>query len=327
MLVVNGDRRGIPSTERTVLDWLRTFNGKFMIGGVAISGCVIPDLRPGHPRAATGTCLLVLTPHGCSVIEVKALATTVGGVLSCPANGPWSQTGIAGSPVHVRQHDTNPLDELRESISNVENLAKQTDLDVPASGIVLVMPELGRPPVVVTSDLPVDIDVLLGSRTELHNRFDTKTSRNTIWTAEQAHALIGALDFAHAVTIEDLLKQGFPGAPATTRTESVAPAPQPDRQPVPPNVPTAEPVYQGRATTNRNRPRHHSLIALAVLITIFGGLWLLRAPHTTSGPRNNGPGITQTARSAPPATPRTETVTPRPAPARPQPCYPLQPNC
>jgi len=69
MLVVNGDRSGIPPTERIVLDWLRTWNGAYTIGGVAISGCYLPDRRRG--RRATEADLVVITPHACVVIEVK----------------------------------------------------------------------------------------------------------------------------------------------------------------------------------------------------------------------------------------------------------------
>lgn len=210
MLVLNGDRHSIPSTEKSVLGWMRTWNGQRKIGGIAISGCFVPDRRPGRTRDATEIDLLVLTPQACVVIEVKGLTTAVGGELSCPANGPWSQTGVTGSPVHLRQNDTNPLDQLRASIFNIKNLTRQINLDVFISGMVLVMPALGPRPTLIKNDLPVGIDVMLGSEPALRQWFLANARHNPIWSAEQARSLLEALNFADAAPIPALIDQGFP---------------------------------------------------------------------------------------------------------------------
>ncbi|WP_067891690.1 nuclease-related domain-containing protein [Nocardia vaccinii] len=210
MLVLNGDRGGIPSTEKIILDWLRAWNGADMVGGVAISGCYLTDRR--HGRRATETDLVVITPHTCVVVEVKGITLPVGGVMSCPANGPWSIPGVAGSPVHVRANDLNPLNQVREGTFNLKNLAKRIGIDAFVSGLVLIVPHQGRSVTVATQDLPTGTDVLAGSASELLAWFGKSGRRAAAWTAEQAHALLTVLNFGEAVTIAELAAQGFSAA-------------------------------------------------------------------------------------------------------------------
>ncbi|WP_067464028.1 nuclease-related domain-containing protein [Nocardia amamiensis] len=68
MLVIN-ERTTAPRSEQRVLDWLRSWTGQYVIVGLAISGCYVPDRnRKGEAQEAD---LVVITPRAAVVIEVK----------------------------------------------------------------------------------------------------------------------------------------------------------------------------------------------------------------------------------------------------------------
>ena len=93
MLVIN-ERAVMPRSEQRVLDWMRTWTGQYVIVGLAISGCRVPD-REGDAREAD---LVVITPRAVLVIEVEGTvpdATT--GVLSVRPDGRWRLSGLRGT--------------------------------------------------------------------------------------------------------------------------------------------------------------------------------------------------------------------------------------
>lgn len=49
MLVVN-ERAAVTRSEQCVLDWMRTWTGQYVIVGLAISGCYLPDRNCGGRR-------------------------------------------------------------------------------------------------------------------------------------------------------------------------------------------------------------------------------------------------------------------------------------
>lgn len=233
MLVINGDRSRIPATEKTVLHWLRSWHGEHMIAGVAISGCYIGDHRRRHTRNATEADLVVITPHACVAIEVKGITAPISGELSCPANGPWSMPGITGDPVHIRRSDANPFDQVGASTFNLKNLAKQLGIDAFVSGLVLVLPHPGCTLALAKTDLRTGIDVVVGNPGDLRAWFHTTVNRRASWDAEQAHAVLTALNFGHAVTVYDLIAEGFPGQAAQPADAKPAPPLRQQRSPRP----------------------------------------------------------------------------------------------
>ncbi|WP_063046248.1 nuclease-related domain-containing protein [Nocardia pseudovaccinii] len=212
MLIINGTRPKMSGAERAVLAWLQASG----IRGVAISGSHIPD-RSG--RRSQEVDLVLLTPDTLVCIEVKGiLKCGVNGTLACHVNPRWSLPGIDGDPVHVRDGDTNPLNQLADAMFNLKAVVSRCKLDVFVPGLVLVEPNAGR----ITLDkgsvpMPEGRDVLLGGNaTALSGWLSTAARQHPQgWTVERAHTLLSALDQADAVTRDALAAEGFPNpAPA-----------------------------------------------------------------------------------------------------------------
>ncbi|MGV9674953.1 NERD domain-containing protein [Nocardia sp. NPDC003482] len=261
MLVVNGERRGIPPTERMVLDWLRGWNGTYKIVGVAVSGCYVPDRRGG--TRADETDLVVITPEACVVVEVKGITAPVGGILDCPPGGPWTLEGFDGSPLHVRAGDQNPLDQVSGAMYGLKNLTKRLGLETFVSGLVLIMTQPGQEITLRKEQSRTGMDVLVADPAELRAWFRRAARRKSVRGAEQTHALLEALNFGRSLTIADLVAEGF---------DSESPAPQHDWPTQPPHpsdqsppitrLPTGEPSPQipPSATANPDpEPSAHRL--------------------------------------------------------------------
>ncbi|MVU83414.1 hypothetical protein GPX89_40030 [Nocardia sp. ET3-3] len=234
----------------------------------------------------------------------------------------------------MRQNDTNPIDQVRENTFNIKNLAKQFDLDLFVSGMVLVMPALGPRPTLEKKDLPVGIDVLLGSEPDLRQWFTTNARHKPIWTAEQAHTLITALNFARSVTISTLIDQGFPPETAAPTPRTPIPAgpiegpittsprhtPDPDTTPSTVSVPWPPP-----RRTHGWQPLR--LIAAAALwLAIAAGAGAALTPDHAPSYR---PPTTSAETAAPERQPPAEPTAPSSGPPQstPPPCFPLQPAC
>jgi len=208
MLIVN-ERAAATRSEQCVLDWMRTWTGQYVIVGLAISGCCLPDRnREGKVREAG---LVVITPRAVVVIEAEGTAPEVAtGVLSVQADGRWRLSGFEGDPVHVRDSVSSPLDQVTSHVLDLEELVHKRHPDASVDGLVVVVP-----PREATITLDIEAPehghcVVLGSSAGLRAWFHRTANRKLIWTAEQAHALLGELRLSHVVTVEDLEAEGFP---------------------------------------------------------------------------------------------------------------------
>ncbi|MGO4648916.1 NERD domain-containing protein, partial [Nocardia sp. 2YAB30] len=212
MLVIN-ERTTAPRSEQRVLDWMRTWTGQYVIVGLAISGCYLPDATgKGEAQEAD---LVVITPRAAVVVEVKVPAPeAMTGVLSVQANGRWRLSGFEGDPIHVRDNDSSPFDQVSSNVFNLEELVRKHHADAFVDGLIVVVPPRD-------SNITLNIEtrrrgcgVVLGSSPrELRAWFHRTASRKLIWTAERVHALLDDLNLADQVTLEDLVADGFPLEP------------------------------------------------------------------------------------------------------------------
>ncbi|WP_159850871.1 nuclease-related domain-containing protein [Nocardia sp. CY41] len=345
MLIINGNRPKMSGAERAVLDWLQASG----IPGVAISGSHIPD-RSG--RDSQEVDLVLLTPDTLVCIEVKGiLKRGVNGTLSCHVNPRWSLPGIDGDPVHVRDGDTNPLNQLADAMFNLKGVVSRCGLDVFVPGLVLVEPFGGR----ITLDkgsvpMPAGRDVLLGGDdTALSGWLDTTARQHPQgWTVERAHTLLSALDQADAVTRDDLAAEGFPNptpaagadddgvvvplrptavipqAPTGATTPPRTTAPTADRgdlgrspeEQIHPKTAMLASTAASRAAARNHRIRNAVLIGAATCL-LSGGVGVLS--HVSASQPSDEP------TSSEPAPPPAADAPAPPAPAAPQPPPPAPP--
>ncbi|BDT96072.1 hypothetical protein IFM12275_60480 [Nocardia sputorum] len=209
MLVIN-ERTTAPRSEQRVLDWMRTWTGQYVIVGLAISGCYLPDReRTDETQEAD---LVVITPRAAVVVEVKGtVPEATSGVLSVQANGRWRLSGYAGDPIHVRDHDSSPFDQVTNNVFNLKALVRKHNAEAFVDGLIVVVPPKD-------SNLTLNIEsrrrgcaVVLGAgQADLRAWFHRTASRKLIWTAERTHALLTDLNLGDQVTIDDLAADGFP---------------------------------------------------------------------------------------------------------------------
>ncbi|WP_039800492.1 NERD domain-containing protein [Nocardia araoensis] len=209
MLVIN-ERTTAPRSEQRVLDWMRTWTGQYVIVGLAISGCYLPDReRKDETQEAD---LVVITPRAAVVIEVKGtVPEATSGVLSVQANGRWRLSGYAGDPIHVRDHDSSPFDQVTNNVFNLKALVRKHNAEAFVDGLIVVVPPRD-------SNLTLNIEsrrrgcaVVLGAgQADLRAWFHRTASRKLIWTAERTHALLTELNLGDQVTVDDLVADGFP---------------------------------------------------------------------------------------------------------------------
>ncbi|MEU6831526.1 NERD domain-containing protein [Nocardia beijingensis] len=209
MLVIN-ERTTAPRSEQRVLDWMRTWTGQYVIVGLAISGCYLPDReRKDETQEAD---LVVITPRAAVVVEVKGtVPEATSGVLSVQANGRWRLSGYAGDPIHVRDHDSSPFDQVTNNVFNLKALVRKHNAEAFVDGLIVVVPPRD-------SNLTLNIEsrrrgcaVVLGAgQADLRAWFHRTASRKLIWTAERTHALLTELNLGDQVTVDDLVADGFP---------------------------------------------------------------------------------------------------------------------
>ncbi|MGV9335083.1 NERD domain-containing protein [Nocardia sp. NPDC003726] len=209
MLVIN-ERTTAPRSEQRVLDWMRTWTGQYVIVGLAISGCYLPDReRKDETQEAD---LVVITPRAAVVVEVKGtVPEATSGVLSVQANGRWRLSGYAGDPIHVRDHDSSPFDQVTNNVFNLKALVRKHNAEAFVDGLIVVVPPKD-------SNLTLNIEsrrrgcaVVLGAgQADLRAWFHRTASRKLLWTAERTHALLTDLNLGDQVTVDDLVADGFP---------------------------------------------------------------------------------------------------------------------
>ncbi|WP_454200047.1 NERD domain-containing protein [Nocardia sp. Marseille-Q1738] len=209
MLVIN-ERTTAPRSEQRVLDWMRSWTGQYVIVGVAISGCYLP-VRDRTDEAQEAD-LVVITPRAAIVIEVKDTAPeAMTGVLSVQANGRWRLSGFEGDPIHVRDNESSPFDGVTNNVFNLKELVREHHPEVSIDGLIVVVPPRESTVTLNIESRRKGCGVVLGNTpVELRAWFHRTASRKLIWTAERVHALLGDLNLADQVSIEDLVADGFP---------------------------------------------------------------------------------------------------------------------
>ncbi|MEV6389023.1 nuclease-related domain-containing protein [Nocardia xishanensis] len=209
MLVIN-ERTAMPRSEQRVLEWMRTWTGQYVIVGLAISGCYIPERD--HSGRAQEADLLVITPRAVVVLEVKGMAPDASaGTLTVQANGRWRLSGFEGDPIHVREQDTSPFDQVTNNVFNLKALVSKRHPDAFVDGLVVVVPPRESTVTLNVESRRHGCGVVLGSTPgELRAWFHRTAGRRFVWTAEDVHALLEELNFGDKVTVEGLVAEGFP---------------------------------------------------------------------------------------------------------------------
>ncbi|MFC9994180.1 hypothetical protein [Nocardia sp. NPDC127526] len=195
--VRNDDPSRLSSTERTVVNWLKSWSGPHAVPGIAIVQCQDADV-------------VVWTPQTCVVVGVHGFTERVTGTLSCAQDQPWT---VDGKPAPI-DGDADPLERVRrQTVSLAGQLRSAPGREhVPVSGLVLLVPQLGSRVKLDKGALPPGIDVLIGDGPSSLRAYFTKLAEGAepAWDAAQVSQALGALGFAAAASYSDLISEGFP---------------------------------------------------------------------------------------------------------------------
>ncbi|MGW6331317.1 NERD domain-containing protein [Nocardia rhamnosiphila] len=228
MLVITDKLRS--GAERRVVGWLRKWEGDYRVPGVAITNCFISGQEVD---------LVIITPYTTVVGEIKGVDPEVtGSVLQCTTNSRWRVPGSAGDPVSVRDNDTTPYDQVRDGVFKLKAAAGQVGGSAFVTGLVVVLPPRGSTMrLEKKSAPPPGCDVLLcNTQNPLRAWFHRAHHRSAVvWTAEQAYAVIEALEYGDRTTIAELAEEGFPLDSALPAVEPLPPS-APDPVPAPPRA-------------------------------------------------------------------------------------------
>lgn len=245
MLVIADKLRS--GAEKRVVSWLRKWQDDYRVPGVAIANCFVSGQEVD---------LVIITPHTTVVCEIKGLNPGVtSGVLHCTSNSRWKVSGFDGDPVGVRQNDTTPYDQVRDGVFKVKNAAARAGGPAFVTGLVVVVPPRGSKLRLDKRSAPQGCDVLLcNTQNPLRAWFHRAHHRAAVvWTAEQAYALIEALEHGDSTSVAGLAAEGFPmeappqpsalPGPAGPPSETAAPVTTPPSEASPePGIPTRPPV-------------------------------------------------------------------------------------
>jgi hypothetical protein len=222
MLVkVRGDDPSrLSSTERTVVNWLKSWTGAHALPGIAIVKSEAADV-------------IVWTPKTCVVVVLKGFTERVNGTLVCAATEPWTIDGQI-APLEGVQTGTEPMEEVNARTRGLEHELRGAPgrEGVGVTGIVLVIPQLGTRIALEKGPLPSGVDVVVGdgpsSLRAYFNRIagddsGTNPPPADSWDAAQVGQALGTLGFAAAATYSDLIAEGFP-APRADRGRTREPA-------------------------------------------------------------------------------------------------------
>ncbi|RDI67277.1 hypothetical protein DFR76_103348 [Nocardia pseudobrasiliensis] len=256
--VRNDDPSRLSATERTVVNWLKSWTGAHALPGIAVV-------------KAAGIDAIVWTPKICVVMTVKGFVERVNGPLTVDADDPWMIDGRV-APLEGVEYGTEPMAEIRDRTEEIRQLLRAAPgrEGVGVIGIVLVIPQLGTRVSLDKGPLPDDIDVVVGDGPSSLRSHFTRITADTpdSWNAAQVGQALGALGFAAAATYSDLTAEGFP-APRADRTpprpaaapmdapvsQPVAAAPIPARtSPAPGGAPLPPPVSPPPAVTGAPIP-------------------------------------------------------------------------
>ncbi|TQM25884.1 NERD domain-containing protein [Nocardia bhagyanarayanae] len=207
MLVID-ERTAMPKTEQRVLEWIRTWTGQYVIVGLAVSGCPLPE--GDHDDGALEADLVVITPRAVVVLEtVELVPEASAGTLTVEADGRWRLSGFDGDP--LRDQDTNPFDRVTNNVASLKAVVELRHPEAFVDGLVVVVPPRESTVVLDVESRPQGCGVVLGSTpSELRAWFHRTAGRRFVWTAEDVHALLTELNVGDWVLLEDLVAEGFP---------------------------------------------------------------------------------------------------------------------
>ncbi|MFI1912728.1 hypothetical protein [Nocardia sp. NPDC020380] len=233
--VRNDDPSRLSNTERTVVNWLKSWSGPHAVPGIAVVQCQDADV-------------VVWTPQTCVVVGVHGFTERVTGTLTCAQDEPWT---VDGKPAPI-DGDADPLERVRRQTVDLAHQLRSAPgrEHVPVSGLVLLVPQLGSRVKLEKGPLPAGIDVLIGDGPSSLRAYFTKLAEGAdpSWDAAQVGQALGALGFAAAATYSDLVSEGFP-APETARSSApplaAAPTVVVPSVPVQPVRPATPPVVPG----------------------------------------------------------------------------------
>ncbi|MEC3953330.1 hypothetical protein VMT65_09840 [Nocardia sp. CDC153] len=195
--VRNDDPSRLSSTERTVVNWLKSWSGPHAVPGIAVVQCQDADV-------------VVWTPQTCVVVGVHGFTERVTGTLLCAQDQPWT---VDGKPAPI-DGDADPLERVRRQTVDLAGQLRSAPgrEHVPVSGLVLLVPQLGSRVKLDKGALPAGIDVLIGDGPSSLRAYFTKLAEGAApsWNAAQVGQALGALGFAAAATYSDLVAEGFP---------------------------------------------------------------------------------------------------------------------
>ncbi|MEV6769149.1 NERD domain-containing protein [Nocardia sp. NPDC051030] len=195
--VRNDDPSRLSSTERTVVNWLKSWSGPHAVPGIAVVQCQDADV-------------VVWTPQTCVVVAVHGFTERVNGTLACAQDEPWT---VDGRPAPI-DGDVNPLERVRQqTVELAQQLRSAPGRErVPVSGLVLLVPQLGSRVKLEKGALPPGIDVLIGDGPSSLRSYFTSLAEGAepAWDAAQVGQALGALGFAAAASYSDLISEGFP---------------------------------------------------------------------------------------------------------------------
>ncbi|MGV9676852.1 hypothetical protein ACWDSJ_16380 [Nocardia sp. NPDC003482] len=227
--VRNDDPSRLSATERTVVNWLKSWTGAHALPGIAV-------IKAG------GTDAIVWTPKICVVMTVKGFTERVNGTLAVSAHEPWTIDGRV-APLEGAQSGTEAMGEIRERTAEIQQLLRAAPgrEGVGVIGVVLVIPQLGTRISLDKGELPEGIDVVVGDGPSSLRSYVARITEGApdSWNAAQVGQALGALGFAAAATYSDLTAEGFP-APRADRTPS-RPADRAEGASVPPGAPIPQP--------------------------------------------------------------------------------------
>ncbi|MRH87504.1 hypothetical protein GFY24_08550 [Nocardia sp. SYP-A9097] len=274
--VRNDDPSRLSGTERTVVNWLKSWSGPHAVPGIAIVQCQDADI-------------VVWTPQTSVVLGVHAFAERVTGTLSCAEDEPWT---VDGKPAPI-DGDADPLERVRRQTMELAAQLRSAPgrKNVPVSGLVLLVPQLGSRVKLEKGTLPPGIDVLIGDGpSSLRNYFTTLAEGAApSWDAAQVGQALGALGFAAAATYSDLVSEGFP-PPESARSSalpmSAAPTVVVPSVPVQPEPPATPPGRQD-ATRGSESPSGPGGSGTGSPID-SGGSRRSEGPGGSSGRRSSG---------------------------------------
>lgn len=213
MLVRVQNTEALSGAERFVVRLLREWGtGTQTLGGVAVFQCHVPRVRRGR-AAGSEIDVLVWTPRGCTVVEIKGFGSVQHGVLEVKVNGRW-QVGGQPADVHAKSAP-NPLLQARKYMFDVKTLFQQHDLPSWIEMLVVLVPKTGSRITWSGAGMEPGTDLVLvriGRSRPLLEYFRGSSAGPPRWTIDDVEQAFRVLELGdYLPTRAQLAAEGFLG--------------------------------------------------------------------------------------------------------------------